>query len=197
MRKPLAVAGLLALLLGLACEPPRSAKPIGTPAKLDPRALGLWSARMDDGDTGYLEIAAHEGGADLLLFASNSDGVMTLHSDAAPADVGGVHYLNLREKRMASGFSDKFELGADYIFVKYGITKSGTLELWYMDDEVAKKAIEAGTLAGTTGPDFVRITDEPPKILEMIAKAKPDDLWVKLAPKFQRVKPGKLPGPAK
>lgn len=187
MSKPLAIAGLLTLALSLACEPPRSAKPIGTPVALDKRLAGLWAARLSGGGEGLLEIAPHEGGGDVLFFGPDVSGVVTMHFDATPGDAGGVHYLNLREKTFPSSFSDKFQLGSDYVFAKYQLTKSGALELWYMDDEVAKQAIEAGTLAGTTGPDFVRITDEPAKILEMAAHADPAKLWSKMAT-FCRVK---------
>lgn len=180
-----AVGLLVAFALG--CEPPRSTKPIGAPAPFDKRLSGVWSARLGGGSDALLEIAPHAGGADFLLVGTDESGLIPLHFDLTPGEVDGVHYWNLREKRMAGWFSEKFDLGADYVFVKWQLGKSGTLTLWYMDDEPAKRAIEAGTLAGTTGPDFVRITDEPAKILEMAAKADPQKLWTKLAT-FHRAK---------
>ncbi len=172
---------------GTACEPPRSAKPIGSPAALDPRLIGVWSARLSGGSDALLEIAPHAGGADLLLVGTDESGLIPMHFDLTPGVANGVHYWNLREKRMLGSFSEKFELGADYLFVKFQLGKSGALTIWYMDDEPAKKAIEAGTLAGTTGPDFVHITDEPAKILAMAAAADPTQLWSKLGT-FHRAK---------
>lgn len=180
------VCALIALLVA-SCEPPRSAKPIGAQAPFDARLAGVWAARLDGGSEALLQIAPHPGGADLLLSGTDESGLVTMHFDVTAGAAGGIHYLNLREKHFASVFSDKFELGADYLFSKYELSTSGALTIWYMDDEVAKQAIEAGTLAGTTGPDFVRITDEPAKILELVAKADPAKLWSKLAT-FRHVK---------
>ncbi len=183
-------AALLLIVVGVAgaaCEPPRSAKPIGTPAALDERLIGVWSARLPGGSDALLEIAPHVGGADLLLVGTDESGLIPMHFDLTPGEASGVHYWNLREKRMAGDFSEKFELGANYLFVKYQLGKSGALTIWYMDDEPVKKAIEAGTLAGTTGPDFVRITDEPAKILAMAEASDRTQLWSKLGT-FHRAK---------
>lgn len=178
---------VVAALVAPGCEPPRTTKPLGERAALDQRLAGLWVAQSRDGNV-LLYVTPHENGGDLLLVVPEKDGVSALHFDVAPGNVGAVQYLNLRPKRFASAFGGRFDLEPDYIVAKHDLAANGSLTLSWMDEEVPKKAIEDGTLAGSVTEQGIRITDEAAKVLAVIERADPTKVWATLEATFWPVR---------
>jgi hypothetical protein len=187
--------GIIAAL-AMSCEPVRSKNPLSDPsgAKVDPKLVGLWTARVD-GKPMFLHVVPHpDGQMDLLLVGDSTHGAASLHYQGHLTEALGAKLLSLRGKTIPNPLEEKFELAPDWIFARYELRRDGSMALSWMDDEAPRKAIEAGVLSGRVAKgNPVRIEDESAKILAFIqaeSASKPaaaSKLWVAMAT-FRRVK---------
>src|SRR5690349_15122485 len=96
------VAGAVLLLVAAGCEPPESTHPLSDPAsaKGDSRLDGVFSFGDADGEA-WLRLNPRRGSALVdvaLIIHDQRDGMMALHYEGFPTQIGTSWYLNLREK---------------------------------------------------------------------------------------------------
>jgi len=182
-------AGLLAV--GVAsCGPPESQNPLSDPAqaKPDARLTGLWSGEVENSPA-TLQFFPKQGPfLDVVLTGNDGEkGASVLVFDAFPTLLNGKTYLNLRAKSFRGLYSESFEIGAAYLFVRYDIAKDGSLTLLPMDDEPVKVAVAAGKLKGTVKENSVKLTASTKELAEYVRTADPERLFKKLAT-FRKLK---------
>lgn len=177
---------LAALLFAAAlcsCVPPESVHPLSDPAqqKPDPRLSGTFTGDLNGSRT-VLHLFPKTGPyLDLVLVGDDGEkGGVVLTFDAFPSTIGGRTYLNLRHKKFLAPYADGTEIVPGYIFARYEVRKDGTLTLWTMDETLVKKAVEAGTLAGSVGERAVQLTASTAELSAFVAGADDALLFSKL-----------------
>lgn len=178
------MTGLVATLAILvSCAPSESVNPLSDPngAKADARLEGLWAGQDDDGETNFFHFSHKEDGtADLVLVIPNDkDGAGVLHYELFTTVLDGSSYMNLRAKSSPDPLNAPYTIAPVYIFAKYELDKDAALTIWYMDDELVRKAIDSDLLDGTT-EGKVRTSATTDKLAAFVRSADPAKLFVQL-----------------
>ena len=179
-----AFLALAALAVGT-CEPARFAGPVAAlgSAKSDARLAGVWSGHSASGETLFLHVVPHGTEMDLVLVGTDAPGAMVLHYQGHAASFGNLNLLGLRSKRFPDPLREKFELSADWIWVKYALGSDGALQLSWVTSEGMSKAIAIGALKGSlTKAGVARVSDSPTKIVTYLASATDTNLWSAFEP---------------
>jgi hypothetical protein len=184
---------LCSIVSFLGCVP-YSDHPLTAPDKkqIDSSIIGTWFWK-DEHEVGYIHIGLDEESnlLRLMMLDFGKDGALAASEFSGHTSrLNGNNYLNLKWVRPVK---DEF---TGYIFVKY-IVNSDTLCIALMDNDVAEKAINDGSIKGKAKPgnrsSSVHITAGQKKLQEFILQ-KDKDLFseIKCLPKLKL--PNKLLG---
>lgn len=178
-----------------------SKAPIESPeeAKPDSEAVGLWYAKQDNGTVEYYHVAAAAGELPpsvmrvVAVFHGNQGELSRpVELLAFSTSIGGSQYLNVAyidgkdyDRVIKEGLKPELILG--YFIAKYEI-QDDTLTLWAMNPEAKRQAIEAGKIKGTIDRKSVFFTDTSKNIAALLAAPESDNLFVKEAARYRRLK---------
>lgn len=151
MKRIVVVAALALALSG--CLPVTSTSPVGTTRGLgvDRRLAGMWEGSTDSGTPGWFAFVPDDHGgmtAILIGFPSTKDSDGSFETFfVRTAALGRAEYLNAQELtdngRAATG-----PLAKNIMPLLYRFENERRLTLYLMDEEAAKKIVEAGRIAG-------------------------------------------------
>lgn len=179
MRPLLLLALTISLLTGCL---PTSVHPLSSIENATPeeRLAGTWYGKSGQ-DQIFLHFVQGQG-ADLQIVEVDHEKKGTAHTTlyhAFPSEIGGNHYLNVREGDQEA-----------YYFVRYQL-KGNVLNLSLMSEASVSKAIAAHKLAGKiTGTDNskeIKITDSTAHLSAFVSKGDPDQLFDQKFGTFKRV----------
>lgn len=141
---------------------------------MDTRLYGVWYW-AEDNEYGHVHIGidSDSGLLRLEMIDHRDDGRMSLSEyQGHSSQAGAHHYLNLREVKDC-------DVNADYLIVKYVIDAQG-LGIALMEDDILRKDIEQGSLAGTNDKSSARITADS-KTLQRYLQQKDSALFPRTA----------------
>jgi hypothetical protein len=178
-----------------------SKNPLSDPekAQADPQLAGVWRRATDDGATEYFHVGIAKGSIlpGIMRAIGNfhgKDGKLgaPLSLLLFATSLGESRYLNVvatdEKKREHLEKSDlKPELVDGWLLMRYQV-QGDTLEIWPLNPDAKRRAIQAGRIKGTIDKKADLFTETTEKLASLLASPENADLFEKEPVRYQRVK---------
>lgn len=142
-----------AMLTLAACYPPTTSHPIGSTVglKIDPALLGVWKAPDPNSNRTiyYHLLSAKDGAIFAVLIPDQGQASDVSMLKLKAARFGNFGFLNVR--LMMDAEHEAPDQPAGSVPILYRLQPNGTLKIFGLDEDAAKKAINTHKIAGTTG----------------------------------------------
>jgi hypothetical protein len=152
----LRAASVTLVAIGLcACPPVTTKTPLGTTvaSTTDPALAGMWKGQIGTDPVNIFTFLPEENGLYLVMVVTppadkKNDGWSWGQFVAQPVTLGPNHFLNVHET-VSNGTPSEGAMADSTFPLLYRINRDGTLTLYMIDEDAAKKLIQSGKLEGT------------------------------------------------